>query len=220
MEKQLLNELYEDLDINQSTSTDNFTENHSYRIDAETGIVEPIYLDNDEDLRGYTMPVLEEIREYFKERMGIEVDYFGDVKIRFAKLAPARKSIDGKAIEKVFGFYDPETNVIYVDEILNPENQSEEKELLQQYMELPSLERVLGEEFIHYVQKKTGSIKELSRKYGDIARDYIEGSAATIADEIFGETKIYGREKSAYRRLVDKYGERDALLGIPNIDLI
>ena len=213
MKKQLLNELYEDLDINQTTSTDNLADNHSYRIDGETGIVEPIYLDNDERLRDYTTPVLEEIREYFKEKMGIEVDYFGDVKIRFAKL-PQGKSVDGAGIEKIFGFYDPETNVIYVDEILDPENQSEEKQFLEQYMDLPSLERVLGEEFIHYIQKKTGSIAEISRKYGDTARDYIEGSAASIADDIFGETNIYGREKASYRRLVERHGERDSFLGL------
>ncbi len=106
-----------------------------------------------------------------------------------------------KKIGQTFGSYDPNSNKIEID----PEVAEGKAPV--------SLKRVLGEELIHYSQNRFGSIANYAKKFGEGARDYVEGAAATWADRLFGKTGIYPREKAMFEKYERDVGPKAAFLG-------
>lgn len=171
-------------------------------------------------LRKYITEASENIGNYFKNLMGV-VPSFKDVTFNVrhlpTKFMEVYKVYENGYIEKssvpvgkIFGTYNPETNEIEIDPSLVD---SKLKKYYEDFgFDVPSPERVVTEEMVHHVQNKTGSLARAIRKYGEKARDYIEGSASTIADRIAGETRIYPHEKEFYRKIEKAIGEGSAFL--------
>lgn len=164
------------------------------------------------------------INQHLAKEFGV-VPYLQDLQIRVANLPTyewlyldENGEMEKKPMGKVFGLYDPNTKEIIIDPVLF--KNSEERKRLEKYFEIPTVERVLGEELLHYIQDSLGMIDyNLSRYGGEEARDRIEGAAAEEAEQVFGKTRIYGREKAKYRERGRDFfkGGTPEILGIKKI---
>lgn len=180
------------------------------------GIIDPVYGSGSGRLQRYSDEVLEAVGKYLKEELGISVGNFGKVKVSFGDFGSGYEiKKDGKiARAKIFGLYDSIKDEIILDKSLGPDYQEEGEEI--DGYNKPSLQRVLAEEYIHFIQNKLGIMKDAKNKLGSKARDYLEGSAASIADSIFGETDAYPVEKRKFRDYAERVGsQREAVLTAP-----
>lgn len=208
MRANILTDLFGDGDENliaRKVYSDSGKEQDLYRdsVNPYSDIINPSYHNNGKVLEPYVKKAAADIGRYLKGELGIYVKNFGGVSFKIDDLADTCAfSEDGELKEgiKVLGMYNPETKEITIDKDLY-EN-ADRKLVL----------RVLGEEILHYVQDKLGIMESAQRKYGINARGLIEGSASSIADDLFGEINAYPEEKRGYRRHAEKVGQRDAFL--------
>ncbi len=153
--------------------------------------------------------------DFFVKNMD-RLPYFGRLRIGLAKLPTYIALVKEwgrvklRPIGKVFGLYSPETNTILIDPVVMPELDDPERAWLRKYMDIPSGESVLGHEMVHSDQANTGLMDRLYRKYGQQAREYVEGAASYICDAIFGKSGCYGKLKAWFGSLVEKSGLKRA----------
>jgi len=182
------------------------TKGDDYRLIPEKPgrrIINPSYSEGSEALSPYVDKVSAGIGNYLKEELEIDIENFGEVFVKIGNLGDTYAfTADGGLEEgvKVLGMYNPKAKEITIDKDLYRKGHSR------------LLLRVIGEEVLHYVQDMLGIIKEAENRYGKNARGLIEGSAASIADDLFGEIDAYPREKEDYRELVERAGKRGAFL--------
>ena len=169
-------------------------------------------------LKYYVAETLDSIKNYFSELIGAMPVFDNYVTVRDLPLETQtvrfhdRKGTRTYEIPKgkVFGEYNTDTEQIVLDSSLF--DSVKKKYLQDKGFDVPSPERVIGEEAIHHVQNRTGSMHRALREYGSAARDYIEGAASSLADYLFGSTDIYQYEKSLFRKEAEKKGIQDAFL--------
>ena len=181
----------------------------------------PIYTnDRDNKLRAAVDSVLDKLKKYFKDEIAIDVDLadFTGVRVGFGdpeKYVRNKKEKRSADTGLILGLYDPETKEVVINSLYDEDEKiGRDKGLTDGYFKPPSLERVLAEELIHHLQNKYGSMTVASKELGDRARGYIEGSAASIAEEALKEpTQIYREWKRDYlERVVRDRGRRDGFL--------
>jgi len=154
------------------------------------------------------------LKDYFEKEIGIEVDESDFTGVRISFGDPEQyDNKNGNPIGDglILGLYDPETKEIVINRLYSDELELDGPN--DSYFKLPSMERVLAEELVHRLQDKYGSIDQASKKLGPKARGYIEGSAASIAEEALGEhTGIYKEWKEDYRNGIRRRGKRNGFL--------
>ncbi len=160
----------------------------------------------DTRLNSYVNGVIGSINNLIGGMYGI-VPYYRDAEIsvkrqpKFYRFFVDKGRLIAKKVGEVFGSYNPSSDKIEID----PDVVEGKAPV--------SLRRVLGEELIHYAQKTLGVLKRYNEKFGERARDFVEGSAATWADREFGETGVYPREKKLYEDYERNVGPKAAFLG-------
>ncbi len=202
-----------------------YTERFRDNIDPDNLDPKPRYLNGEDVVPDYFVDVEKKVRDHFAEEFGV-LPYVDDLEISVAKL-PTHYWIfvdeNGELVErpvsKVFGMYDPENRRIILDPVLFDEYNDPEKAELFKYMEIPTAERVLGEEFIHYIQDNLGILYHHYMHNSQEAQARIEGSAAGEADRVFGRTGVYTEFKRQYEDEVSRKGRRAAFLegSIPDL---
>jgi hypothetical protein len=165
----------------------------------------------DRPIKKYYKNVRTKLANYFGKIME-RLPYLGNLKVRIAKLPTYFAFVRGKLapIGKIFGLYSPENNTILIDPAVVPEIDDPERSLLKKYIDIPDCEAVLGHEMVHCDQANTGTMERIYKKYGSLARQYIEGGAAYISDLIFGQSGCYKKLKKWFSGIVERTGIRRA----------
>src|SRR3989344_6514327 len=184
---------------------------------------EPRYLNARNLLSDYFDSVQENVAWHFADEFGI-LPFAEGLEIGIADL-PTDYVVENNevvGVNKVFGLYDPSRKRILLDPVLFKElNHPERARLLKYMCELPTVERVLTEEFIHSVQDDLWIIYHHYNRYGpETARGKIEGAAARESERIVGKTdRIYADYKRQYENEVERKGRRKAFLegSIPEV---
>lgn len=187
-------------------------------VNANPHVDEPIYYGTKHEvniIRKYLKPTLEKIKGYFKE-MGI-MPSFRDTVATVSKLPTARNG-KGRIIGKVFANYEPREgmSVMRYDPAIIPEmGDPQRDELYESGMLKQSITEAMTHEGVHHVQKKTGALREYAARFGEKARDAIEGLASYFTSEITGIPQlVYVTQQHTYARpIVKEHGRRKATTG-------
>ncbi len=118
-------------------------------------------------------------------------------------------------VQKVFGYYNPETDEAVIDPILL--KNTEFSKLMKEYglkMKQPSLKEVLAEEtIVHKLQKDAGALdKSRNYKYG---REAIEGLAGALKEYLGIDVVAYPYETCVMKKILKENGidPTDSLYG-------
>jgi hypothetical protein len=176
----------------------------------------PMYYGTGEEidvLKKYVPGTLAKISSYI-ERMFGNKPVFSDKIVAVGKL-PTTRDKKGKPREKTFGLYQPGTGLTVYDRAIFPELNDPERQELKEYgLMRQKTEDVVGHEAVHHVQKKTGAIKNYTKKLGENARAYIEGMATKMTEYIFGRQQpIYATEQVLAKDVIRRHGLKKAFAG-------
>lgn len=179
---------------------------------------EPSYTDgvSRQVLGRYVRKAVDGLKTYYKKLD--ESPTFRNATVSLGRLPIYVSRLTGRIKGVIHGEYNPDTHnvTINADSVELPIPDSEVKRQLRQYNMTEMPENVVTHELGHHAQKETGALMRYIKKLR-IPFFYkipIEGGNTVVTEAVTGNPQTtYPEEQGFFRKLINRYGNKKAVLG-------